>query len=138
MQSLAKQSESIGNCEFQLALWHKRHAVQSKLLSYGVRSLPSEVKAWSDELAASEKFLAANKKTLEQLNKKWEAKRPDYVAGLERQNASTLEASAFVQLLDHDLKEHFQRFRQREVDKVEQQRELERQRSRSYDRGRGR
>lgn len=84
----------------------------------------------------AQKFLEGSKKTLAEINQRWDAKRDSYRQQLERENDSTLDARERIQLLAEQ-KEHFERFREREDKAVEWKRETERQRRKERERGKG-
>ncbi len=133
-QTVSQCAATVVHYDREIARWHEQHRVQSRLWRYGARTTPRELELLSDNRNRSAQRLRESQKALEVRNQVWEQKRPEYEEQLCQQGESVRQAQEYLQILEQN-KEHFDRFRVREAQKVEQQREKERQRVRGHDRG---
>jgi len=106
------------------------------LLSYGVRSVPRELQRLTELRDWSARQLQQSQHTLQYWNQAWDERQAEYEAHLRWRGDSVRQAQEYLKTLEQN-KEHFDRFRAREAQTAERQREIERQRQRvrGHDRG---
>ncbi len=133
--TVGQHAATVAQYDREIADWHKRHSLQSRLLSYGVRSMPRELQQLTEERRRSAQHLQESQNTFQHWNRAWDERQAEYEAHLRWRGDSVRQAQEYLKTLEQN-KEHFDRFRAREAQAAERQREIERQRQRTRDYGR--